>query len=276
FRSLYSHSPIIHSDRLYSTILWALGHIGIFPQSLDSLGFTVSSMFPFYRECLFFPIPLDFATLYPDAHLISGSCPLFVSDDIFWETKPAKNREFLQTDCFIADSNHPIHTTAPLWHTQMYKNASCLRFKHDAGLYFLARFETDNDKMLFETALHFLKDDGIGKNKSIGYGQFDFEEFSLPSEIRQNDRIILLSTYYPSHHDIRNNLMHDSSIAFLTFSKSPFFLEKEAKTLLFLKEGSVFKIKPLNSSDSIIKLFNQNKKYATETAIYRIGKAFFV
>lgn len=285
---LSGDSPVIHSDTLYSMIISALGQIELLPDEISELTFTISSAFPFYQEYYFLPLPLDFSTKLPDCTIISDFPMLFISDGLFRlysSNAELKGISIFQSGCFLAEDQHPIHLVYPLWATislppyQADATLPCtlMRFKPDSGLFFLARFQSPDDRKLLNAALQFLSDEGIGKNHAAGRGWFSFEEFKFELPAQSTGSCTLISLYHPEKEDISAGTLETADIAWLKRMCNPFFkLSSETKYLFMAREGSVFKKTSSMPKGSVQKIFNVNKKLGTETPVYRFGKAFFL
>src|SRR5690606_29615090 len=80
-------------------------------------------------------------------------------------------------------------------------------FNEDCGLWFLADVSQQHDWL--EYLLDFLGDQGIGGERSSGYGGFTVEPFDAPalSAPLQGDRVMTLSRYNPTDREIEAKVL---------------------------------------------------------------------
>ncbi|GEM_PF-1832187 len=283
FQSLSGSVPLIHSDTLYSMVYTALGHLGVLSDGQPEFGFSLSSAFPFYQDFLFFPIPLDFRNS-TGRQITLPSAQLFISENLlllYLQEKLSKELPVFQSGCLLAEESHPLHFVYPIWKNQRMPAGNTtmnyLRFINDAGLFFLARFGTEKEQTIFETALNFLQDEGIGKNRTIGAGAFQWKKFTCPCSESLTKKHLLLSAYLPDETELEDNALLNCSIEWSRRTITPYFnSDKESKCMLMAKEGSIIKGEVTRLKGSTVKVFNENKKLGTQTAVYRFGKAFFL
>jgi CRISPR-associated protein Csm4 len=120
-------------------------------------------------------------------------------------------------------------------------------FGNEMGLFFLAEI-SELDK--FEALLRLLSHIGIGGNRSIGKGSFEFEikehEFNLPSEC---NAYVSLSLYHPSKDELENlasknaNLFYDISTRIGFVGKDFNNIAQEKNPVNCFTEGSTFFVK---------------------------------
>ena len=251
-------------------------------KSTPEFDFSVSSAFPFYGEYLFFPIPLDFCEKFPNRY-IDNQKMLFISQNLLENYFTETPERIYQSGCFLAEENHPIHMVHPIYKTvvfPIYSGDIChtlksIRFRKDAGLYFFVRTQSKNAEKQISIALNFLKDQGIGKKRNSGRGNFIFTKFKTDLNIQSNEKSILISLYHPQKEDVGKDFFKTSLSHWIKRTKKPLFgTEKDSKYLRMAKEGTVFFKTPSKPIGSVSKLFNKNKQ--CDTPIYRIGKAFLI
>lgn len=282
FNDLDTGYPVLHSDTLFSLIISALAELDKLPESIPDSDIKISSAFPFYQDYLFFPMPHDFSQEFTGI-LLPTPC-YFISQPVLsaYFNETLSELAILQSGCFLAEDSHPLHFIYPLWITQnspvlqsdkAYHQA--YRFRDEAGLFFLAQ-GSDSDIADIKTALDFLTDEGIGRNRSIGRGTFSFEQFHFEFEKPSDTKHLLLSLYHPTENELDQIFCNVSDIRWKQRAFTPFFSSlREAKFMLMATEGSIFTA-PTHNMGSVVKIFNENKKLETQTPIYRSGKALFL
>jgi CRISPR-associated protein Csm4 len=142
--------------------------------------------------------------------------------------------------------------------------------KELSGLYFAVECQHDifqKLKQLFE----FLREEGIGGERSLGYGRFnaEYEEnFKIPN-VADGEKYITLSLYSPKDQEELDN----SAISYQLLRRSGWSIIGEKhllqKEVLMFSEGSVFH-KPVKGR--IVNVAPDGQKQA----IYKCGKAFLV
>lgn len=287
FKDVCINEPIIHSDTLYGMILDSLYTLKAIPDdSAPEFDFSISSAFPFYQDYHFFPIPIDYHEKFPNRY-VDNQGMLFISKHLlqsYFSDTPSEEGIY-QSGCFLAEDKHPIHMVHPIYKTirfPVYSGNNChplkaMRFRKDTGLYFFIRTESDNGKKQVETALNFLKDQGIGKKRHSGRGSFEFTEFKTELSIESHKKNILLSMYHPEKDNIKKDFFKTAHADWVKRTKKPFFdSPKDEKYTYMAKEGTIFFKIPSKPVGSVSKLFNSNKQLGLDTPIYRIGKAFLI
>lgn len=79
-----------------------------------------------------------------------------------------------------------------IWHVQT------VQFNTNCGLWFAAKFDSDETKHKIETLLRVLGDNGIGGERNAGYGQFEFTqaELEIPTD-EKGEQFVTLSPICP-------------------------------------------------------------------------------
>lgn len=228
----------IPSDTLFSALCVALGRIGgdvqawieAFPRSTEDHffpadpPFLLTSAFPFYEGTLFFPRP----------HLIPGGLPPealkawkgleFMDRDLFQEI----SQDFGRVGTLLGTkppAGHPIWTRRPIpleggWREHnvprvtldRLSNASnlfsirCISFRRGWGLWFGVVWRDPERacgdttfREAFEAALVELSQEGIGGDRTAGYGAFQASSLGLESwpDPTPGKPFVLLSRYHP-------------------------------------------------------------------------------
>ncbi|ABB14943.1 type III-A CRISPR-associated RAMP protein Csm4 [Carboxydothermus hydrogenoformans] len=145
-----------------------------------------------------------------------------------------------------------------------------ITFAENIYLYFLYEIAPEW-KTKFETALRVLADEGLGGERTYGFGQFSIEfreDFSWPL---QGEYRFLLSNYYPKEDELLKiadgvkayTLVESGGYVFSSFDRGV-----RKKSVRFFGPGSVFGFKPVG------RLVDVTPKYFTEHPVYRYGYAF--
>lgn len=192
---------VLHSDTLKSA-LFALG-IQLFPDwekspTLFFDAFSISSCFPFAGNEYFFPKPLlkrkfDFSA--SSAHLQAKMSKRvdFLSKTVF---EKFIKHEIIEVDekCMSPDGSFVFENSSNvkvIFKTEVQQRVAVpeeggeetkpyyvdrLFFNEDCGLFFLVKFHNDIIRNQVIAALKLLGDQGIGTDKSVGNGQFIFDQ----------------------------------------------------------------------------------------------------
>jgi len=93
--------------------------------------------------------------------------------------------------------------------------SSSVYFQDNAGLYFIVKFLDNNFKTEFFSTMRLLSDDGIGGNRSIGHGVFNFDESKITiTEPDNASRLITLSMYIPSEKELEIILRNKTQVKY--------------------------------------------------------------
>jgi len=222
---------LIQSDMLISAL--AVCHLrlwGVFNPAFFSEGCRVSSLFPYYENRLFFPVPL-----YPVRRQGSTSNKSLQQvqylEESLWRQVIAgeglTNQDLTAAgNCCLSRESFPVSQTLP-----------------KGGLFFLA----DIDPMLldnFMACLRLLGDEGIGGDSTVGKGLFKIEKISL-IELPDfhSDYFMSLSFFIPSATDC-NAVTFGKSFYRLQRKKGWFntyrLMTVKKKSVRGFAEGSVF------------------------------------
>jgi len=309
--------PILHSDSLKSAIYFSL--IQLFPEwkseekALEFFnGFVISSCFPYYNNEFFLPkLPIR-------NFIISGI-------DDYKIAKVAKKIEYLSLDVFknylnskeiinidkkqlsengkyvFANNNAPINFIRSQTQQRItIKNTGKsipffvdrLFFMKNSGLYFLADFKkNDQLKFLVFKALKFLGTIGIGTDKTVGNGFFEFDENRHVQEILietkntyTNDYAYAsLGLFIPTEEEFKR-INFDKSFwnikergGYIAGSEYIKFRHLLKKSIYMFTEGSIFFTETLkeNLEGKLVNLkpdWNDNDMHN----VYRCGKSIFI
>lgn len=304
-----STETVLHSDTLYSAIIhaWSVLGIDIPDYTKQDLGFTLSSLFPFYQKdkeskesdiVYFFPKPAG---------------KLLPKD--YGKHKDIKKIQYLDTDYFqqcleqgdIFDMESKIDNIKGVYFTHKDFDGSFMQKKvyprtrisrtgaDDTEIYYIERiFFTGNSGLfcLFEDnnemyqkvkfALEYLQDEGIGTDRHVGNGLFRLEYANIDLVSPENsDYCVNLSLFCPESEEILNNMIDNNSKWELLkrggwITQEPFLSYRKNSVYMF-KEASIFKM-PHDKKGvfSLGATVNLQPDIIKNQPIFRVGKSLFL
>jgi len=158
-------------------------------------------------------------------------------------------------------------------------------FKENSGIFLLAQFDNEEIKKEFISALRYLADEGIGTDRHVGNGLFEFDKeegFNFEETI-QSGYSINLSLFCPNSNEI-NNILNDDKVAYEIIARGGWITTPEYNTLRkkyirMFKEGSVLKINK-NIDGRVVNITPEKNKLPEHARnihpIYRVGKSIFL
>jgi CRISPR-associated protein Csm4 len=272
---------MIHSDTLYSAIhqSWIHCRQEALPGPLPLL---ISSAYPFFDEKFFFPKP-------------GLPAPGFDEPDVREEYgKMVKKTTFLPLDLYTSwiDGQPIDYERLTAESNGLAKNMSKSvrprvnldRINNASGLYFVGHvsFKTGRSGLFFlcecfdelfeklQGVIRFLGEEGIGGERSCGYGQFEpefIDRFDIP-ESEQGEHYTNLSLYYPASQAELAGSVYSYQLA----QRGGWTLDKtniRHKQVLMFQEGSIFNRKVGGAVVDVAPA-------AFGHPIYRYGKAFLL
>ena len=229
----------IASDTMYAALISCLAKLGEQIPKDGDLGCTISSLFPFYQKdkedknaVLFFPKPLK-QTVPPSKKVVeerkkikkvawldaSYFTEILQGEQLFDEQTIRGNAiqgEFM-TDAhidkdFISSQVSPRVTVSRDFSVDakpFYMDR--IMFKGYSGLFFIA---TGNVESL-EKALNLLQYEGIGTDRNVGNGYFEYEKDSIKLDIPDNsDYVMSLSSFVPESEDQLQGMLNSEDVAY--------------------------------------------------------------
>lgn len=230
----------ISSDTLYAAMLACLAKTGRSIPDDGDLGFTISSLFPYYQKdegsypTYFLPMPLyahqiELADVtmakkvkkvkWVDASLYNGilsgedlSDHLSDIQESYLSKQPLPTgidgtKEFVKAE--VSQRVTLVSRTGD--EDAMPYYVEKIVFKHHSGLYFIAQGDTS----LLEEALRLLSLEGIGSDRNIGFGFFDFSSDQLSMDLPQDaDHQIALSLLIPESEEQMKQLLDSDNVAY--------------------------------------------------------------
>ena len=291
---------LLHSDTLYNAIIinWSL----IYDDRIEDIAvnplFKISSAFPFIGNKLFFPAPLGIF----DKKMEDEKEDLKFWKKLEWipeETLRSylkkgvlEDSDYTELKKFFDDSkyfkknklNFGFEEERPRVTVDRVNNSSDeyfhsrdFAFKNNSGLFFLIDFDNEKLKQKFDASLSLLGDNGIGADRSIGKGLFDYTvgkiDFKIASE---KDKSLLLSLYFPLQEEIENDLLIYSDyklkerFGYIGWINSS---GKKRNKIRMLAEGSVLNMKG-RLGGSVVKV--ASVKTGVPYDVYRNGEGFLL
>ncbi len=293
--SLGKAEVILHSDTLFSAIANSFAMLfSVDDEFFSSPPFTISSAFPYYKETLFLPKPIvkfnippsqfeEFRKKIKKAKFISvdifnkfvNGAEINLSEENFSETDFISEEPIKEKIYSYSERPRALVPRAGGDTAIFYSNA--IKFGNHAGLYFFASFQDNDAKKQFDSALYLLGDNGIGGERSAGYGLFKFEsQKSGKIGVENGEYFMALSLYCPTEEEIKSGVLKNARYAILTrqnwiFSGSA--RPMRSKSIGMFTEGSVF----LNTTNATGKMTDITPEIAENRLKHRIiryGKVF--
>lgn len=225
------------SDTMYAALISCLAKLGNpIPENGD-LGCSISSLFPFYQKnkdsnaVIFFPKPLN--TTLPtslqaakerkkikkvawlDASYFSkvlNGKQLFDDDTIIDHI----NGEYLtgfefEPDFIVSQVTPRVIAPRNEQETATLYYIDRVFFKDYSGLYFIA----DGDTTLLDKAMQLLQHEGVGTDRNVGNGFFEYEESNVELDIPDSSgHAVSLSLFVPESKKQLQELMASDTIAY--------------------------------------------------------------
>lgn len=270
-RSDYSQSEtIIHSDTLYSAFFEAWSKLGLTQQiekQTHQLQFTLSSLFPFTMDnktkeyVYFFLKPLNLSHTKVSEKKHKDLKKIQYVDKNFLEKYRKGYRELNDEDYNLAKGKYLTEACIDtnFMSSEVFPRVTIPRqggdatpyyierifFKENSGLFFIAQFDNDDIKNHVISALYYLCDEGIGTDRHVGNGFFEFEEDTIDFKTIPSDYAFNLSLYCPSADHVKE-IMNDDNIAYEIITRGGWITTPEYNTLRkkyirMFKEASILK-----------------------------------
>lgn len=241
---LGNSQKIIQSDTLYAALMSCLAKNGEKLPEDGELGFTVSSLFPYFQKdkdsspVYFLPIPMqsrqaDLADVtkaktvkkvqWIDSNLYSS---VLSGESLFDGTDsyiPYIQGNYLTTYELPEDINggkefvrSEVSQRVTLMSRTGEEDAKPfyvdkILFRYDAGLYFIV----EGDTSLLEKALHLLSLEGIGTDRNVGYGFFEYTADSLSIDLpKEVNHQLSLSLLIPESKEQLEMLLNSECVAY--------------------------------------------------------------
>ena len=304
----------IHSDTLYAALMACLAKTGESLPEDGDLGFTVSSLFPYFQKdedstpTYFLPIPMQAKQAdLADASMAKKvkkvqwvDSALYASvlsgDSLFDRT--GKNIPYIQegylTSCHLPED---IYGSKEFMSSEVSQRVTLksrtgeedakpfyvdkILFRYHAGLYFIA----EGDNALLEKALSVLSMEGIGTDRNVGFGFFDYTKDEITMDLPQSaNHQLSLSLFIPESQEQLTSLMNSEHVAYDFVRRGgwittyPYMTLRKDAIYGFLP-GSVFKKESDNAGSVIGKIADlkpETTDVQIEHHIWRNGKAIML
>ena len=300
----------IQSDTMYSALMSCLAKTGHDIPEDGNLGFCLSSLFPFYQKdkdqsaVLFLPVPLQAKIAeHADVSLIkkvkkvkwidskqygeilSGREITGGKDNIFSQIRG----EYICSDDIPADfimsetcQRVKIESRTGEKDALPYY-VDRVTFKDFSGLYFIATGDTS----LLETALNILAAEGIGTDRNVGYGLFEYSRgtITIDEPTGECHYLLNLSMFFPESEQQLKQLLDGEEVAYEVMRRGGWIttypFNKYRKNVIYgFTPGSVLS-KPADFDNGIIgKIADLTPKIINDTTfdhhIWRCGKAITI
>lgn len=311
-RSDYGVSEtVIHSDTLYSAIIEAWNSIGLtklIPQnSTVNLPFTISSLFPYAsttnnKEIVYFlPRPASYNPEVPIELVKDVKKIEYIEAEYF---KRLQNGGTINIDTNLIKKNLltdksiqvPLYTRSEVPRVKVPRSlgedaqpfyTERIYFHENAGLYFFLQYSNDEILNAIKSALDYLKEEGIGTDRNVGNGKFNYEIEENASIIHFNniptEYSLNLSLFIPPDHETVKNILDEKTyFAFTTrggwITTFP-YLTLRKKYIRAIKEGSVLKLKN-GISGKIVDITPDKNRLPINSQnihpIFRVGQSIWV
>jgi CRISPR-associated protein Csm4 len=301
-RSDYARSEkMIRSDTLAAAIMQTWAVLNREEWITISPGFVTSSLFPFTlvgnEFKYFFPKPVkDQARNKLPAELLKKFRKVKFYEKCFFEKRLEDylevNQEDIREDLLtrIPDSdNYSFYKSTVIPRIMKPRNnvddtsifhMERREFKPGAGLFCLVKYLSPEDKKKFLTGLSLLAENGLGSDRTVGYGRFTFKEDSISFSLPQSSGYMInLSLYLPeSEIDLTNSIGPWSRYDLVRrggWISEPFNSLRKRNVHMF-GEGSVLMMQgnELTVKGRVADV--KPKDLPTHHAIYRSGKSIFL
>jgi len=272
----------VHSDTLYSVIFQTLLRM-YGPIEKDELSLKITSAFPFIGNVYYLPKPginppgIENAEL-PTEYAKEIKSVSYITVDLFqkWIEGETPDFEALRNSQkelkkHIRISVRPRVTVDRVCcDTTLYFEGSTFYRRGHAGLYFLLQC-SEREWEMIRKAFVFLQEEGIGGEKSLGYGKFKvefLEDFDLPS-IDDGEKYVTLSLYHPKSCDE----LKDAALSYQLVQRCGWSIidgrHALQKKVLIFAEGSVFSREVEGDIVDVSPLQDAHP-------VYKYGRAFLV
>jgi len=329
-RSEYSKSEKrIHSDTLYAAIMHAWSMLGKNEWISKDPPFTISSLFPFATDInsnfiYFFPKPYvlpikeedkkpEIAKKFKKVQYLDKNYFEKLLNGVYDPSPESLKGEYLTDKIFKFNNERDSNLVNNENKYEIIKSQIVPRIKWNrkeneesepfymeklffdegTGFWFIIFFESNEILDRFEIALNLLSDEGLGTDRNVGNGKFNFEsdviELNIPEE---SNYCINLSLYCPESYEVlknhliskeENNGEIDPNVGYDFIKRGGWISEPyntyRKREIYMFTEGSVFRYEirgcsVMGASHDVTPEIILNKE--KHHRIYRTGKALFL
>jgi CRISPR-associated protein Csm4 len=311
---LGNSQKVIQSDMLYAALMSCLAKNGEMMPDDGELGFTVSSLFPYFQKdkesmpVYFLPIPMQskqadladvtkaktvkkvqwidsnlYSSVLSGESLFEGAenyIPYIQGNYLTTYELPEDingSKEFVRSE--VSQRVTIVSRTGEEDSNPFYFDK--ILFRYDSGLYFIA----EGDTTLLENALHLLSMEGIGTDRNVGYGFFEFTADTLSIDLPKDaNHQLSLSLFIPESKEQLEQLMNSERVAYDFVRRGGWittypYMTLRKNAIYGFVPGSVFRKDEGNSATVIGKIVDL-KPETTDVEIthhiWRNGKAIMI
>lgn len=241
---LGNSQKVIQSDTLYAALMSCLAKRGESLPEDGDLGFTVSSLFPYFQKdkdstpVYFLPIPMQARQAnLPDASMAKKVKKVQWIDSALYSSVLSGDSLFDGTDKYIPyiqegyltayELPEDINGSREFVKSEVSERVTLqsrtgdedakpfyvdkILFRYHAGFYFIA----EGDTTLLEKALQLLSMEGIGTDKNVGYGFFEYTADTLSIDLPNSaNHQLSLSLFIPESSEQLKALMNSERVAY--------------------------------------------------------------
>jgi CRISPR-associated protein Csm4 len=176
---------------------------------------------------------------------IVDDCWTNQSVTIWEENLHSMEREGHKASHFYKEIERPRVTIDRITSSATIFHFGEIMFRRGAGLYFMADFDKEEDISVFESILTMLGEQGLGADRTVGRGIFDWKEIDSPVTLQSNsgDSFISLSLFVPTEKELDTIDISNSWYDFTLRKGWVSQKELRRRSYRMFTEGSVFKTK---------------------------------
>ena len=303
----------IQSDTLYAALISCLAKTGVAMPEDGDLGVTISSLFPYFQRgkddnpIYFLPMPMQaslseladvsmakkvkriqwidselYTNVLTGDRLFDGSDKYIPYIQESYLTKRALpedtngSKEFVMSEVsqrVTLNSRTGDEDAKPYYVDKVI-------FRYESGLYFIAEGDTE----LLEKALNLLAIEGVGTDRNVGFGFFEYTSDSLSLNIPEDaDHQIALSLLIPESKEQLGELLASDNVAY-DFTRRggwittyPFTTLRKNAIYGFLPGSVFFKTnEPSHIIGKIVDLRPEIGELTPDHPIWRCGKSIMI
>lgn len=304
----------IHSDTLYSALISCLAKVGKPVSESGDLGCVISDLFPYYQQkkdsnpIYFLPMPLRttlpklkdpadakkvkkvkwvdanlYSKLLQGNPIISGKCEGLnhIQDSYLTESElPVDSnglKDFIKSEVMQRVRIEDRTGKEPAIPYYIDR----ISFRDYSGLYFLVL----GDTQILDESLEILKMEGIGTDRNVGFGFFEYSVDSLTLELPEDaDHQVALSILIPESKEQLSNLLASNDVAYDFIRRGGWittypYTNLRKNAIFGFLPGSVFCINKGLSSAPIGKIVNLKPEIgelSPKHPIWRNGKSIML
>ena len=241
---LGNSQKVIQSDTLYAALMSCLAKRGESLPEDGDLGFTVSSLFPYFQKdkdsapVYFLPIPMQAKQAeLADASMAKKVKKVQWIDSALYSSVLSGDSLFDGTDKYIpyiqegyltaCELPEDVNGSKEFVRSEVSQRVTLdsrtgeedakpfyvdkIVFRHHAGFYFIA----EGDTILLEKALQILSMEGIGTDRNVGYGFFEYAADTLSLDLPDSaNHQVSLSLFIPESSEQLKALMNSEQVAY--------------------------------------------------------------